>query len=247
MGMRSDGFKALMGSLIVCQDLWKMYRLGDVEVQALCGLSLTIERGEFVALMGTSGSGKSTLMNLLGCLDTPTKGHYWLDGREVASASQDQLADIRNRQIGFVFQSFNLIPRTSAMENVQLPLFYRGLPLREQRARAADALNRVGLAGREQHYPSQLSGGQQQRVAIARALVTSPAILLADEPTGNLDTESSSDIMAILSDLNRRDGLTILVVTHDSDVAAYTSRELLMKDGQLVSDRDRLAAGAVTH
>ena len=174
-------------------------------------------------------------MNLLGCLDTPTTGQYRLDGRDVASASQDELADIRNRQIGFVFQSSNLIPRTSAMENVQLPLFYRGLSLREQRARAADALDRVGLAGRDQHFPSQLSGGQQQRVAIARALVTDPAVLLADEPTGNLDTESSREIMAILADLNRRDGLTILVVTHDSDVAAYTSRELLMKDGQLVA------------
>jgi len=223
-----------------------VYRLGDVDVQALRGLSLTIEPGEFVALMGTSGSGKSTLMNLLGCLDTPTKGHYWLNGRDVASASQDELADIRNRQIGFVFQNFNLIPRTSALENVQLPLFYRGVRLREQRTRAADALNRVGLAGREQHFPSQLSGGQQQRVAIARALVTGPAILLADEPTGNLDTDSSRDIMAILVDLNRRDGLTILVVTHDSDVAAYTSRELLMKDGQLVADRQRVPAEVPT-
>ena len=233
-------------SLIVCQNLWKVYRLGDVEVQALRGVSLTIEQGEFMALMGTSGSGKSTLMNLLGCLDTPTKGHYRLDGRDVASASQDELADLRNRQIGFVFQSFNLIPRTSAMENVQLPLFYRELSLREQRARAADALDRVGLAGRDQHFPSQLSGGQQQRVAIARALVTDPAVLLADEPTGNLDTESSREIMAILVDLNRRDGLTILVVTHDSDVAAYTSRELLMKDGQLVGDRHRISAGVST-
>ena len=233
-------------SLIVCQDFWKVYRLGDVEVQALRGLSLTIEPGEFVALMGSSGSGKSTLLNLLGCLDTPTKGHYWLDGRDVAFASQDALADIRNRQIGFVFQSFNLIPRTSALENVQLPLFYRRLPLREQRVRAADALNRVGLAGREQHFPSQLSGGQQQRVAIARALVTSPAILLADEPTGNLDTESSREIMAILVDLNRRDGLTILIVTHDSDVAAYTSRELLVKDGQLVGDRYRIPTEVAT-
>ena len=235
-----------MGSLIVCQDLWKIYRLGDVEVQALRGLSLAIDQGEFVALMGASGSGKSTLMNVLGCLDTPTKGQYWLGGRDVASATQDELADIRNRKIGFVFQNFNLIPRTSALENVQLPLFYRGLPLREQRARAADALNRVGLAGREQHFPSQLSGGQQQRVAIARSLVAGPAILLADEPTGNLDTESSQEIMAILADLNRRDGLTVLVVTHDSDVAAYTSREVLMKDGHLVGDRNRIPSEVVT-
>jgi putative ABC transport system ATP-binding protein len=230
-------------SLIVCEDLWKVYRLGDVEVQALRGLSLAIEQGAFVALMGASGSGKSTLMNVLGCLDTPTKGRYRLDGRDVASANQDELADIRNRQIGFVFQSFNLIPRTSALENVQLPLFYRGLPLREQRARAGDALNRVGLTGRELHFPSQLSGGQQQRVAIARALVTAPAIVLADEPTGNLDTESSREIMAILSDLNRREGLTILVVTHDPDIAAYASRELFVKDGVLVGDKHRVATG----
>jgi putative ABC transport system ATP-binding protein len=160
-----------MGSLIVCEELWKIYRLGDVEVQALRGLSVAIEQGEFVALMGASGSGKSTLMNVLGCLDVPTKGHYRLGGRDVASATQDELAEIRNRQIGFVFQNFNLIPRTSALENVQLPLFYRGVPLRDQRVRAADALNRVGLAGHKHHFPSQLSGGQQQRVAIARALV----------------------------------------------------------------------------
>src|SRR5687767_10770106 len=169
-----------MHSFIQCDDIWKVYRLGDVDVQALGGLSLRIEKGEFVAVMGSSGSGKSTLMNILGCLDRPTKGRYRLDGRDVGELQADQLADIRNREIGFVFQSFNLIPRTSALENAQLPLLYRGLPLREQRTRAADALNRVGLTGREQHFPSQLSGGQQQRVAIARALVTGPAILLAD-------------------------------------------------------------------
>jgi putative ABC transport system ATP-binding protein len=235
-----------MGSLIVCEDLWKIYRLGDVEVQALRGLSVAIEQGEFVALMGASGSGKSTLMNVLGCLDVPTKGHYRLGGRDVASATQDELAEIRNRQIGFVFQNFNLIPRTSALENVQLPLFYRGVPLRDQRVRAAEALNRVGLAGHKHHFPSQLSGGQQQRVAIARALVAAPAILLADEPTGNLDTESSQEIMGILADLNRRDGLTVLVVTHDSDVAAYTSREVLLKDGHLVGDRYRIPSEVAT-
>jgi putative ABC transport system ATP-binding protein len=220
--------------------------LGDVEVQALRGLSVAIEQGEFVALMGASGSGKSTLMNVLGCLDVPTKGHYRLGGRDVASATQDELADIRNRQIGFVFQNFNLIPRTSALENVQLPLFYRGVSLRDQRVRAADALNRVGLAGHGHHFPSQLSGGQQQRVAIARALVAAPAILLADEPTGNLDTESSQEIMGILADLNRRDGLTVLVVTHDPDVAAYTSREVLLKDGHLVGDRHRIPSEVAT-
>jgi putative ABC transport system ATP-binding protein len=222
--------------LIVCEDLWKIYRVGDVEVQALRGINLTIGRGEFVAVMGTSGSGKSTLMNLLGCLDQPTRGRYQLDGLDVATAKPDLLADLRNRQIGFVFQNFNLIPRTSALENAQLPLFYRGLSLKEQRKQAAAALQRVGLAGREQHYPSQLSGGQQQRVAIARALVGAPAILFADEPTGNLDTVSSREIMDILEQLNREDGITIILVTHEPDIAAYASRELVMKDGQIVQD-----------
>ncbi len=225
-----------MAPLIVCEDLWKIYRVGDVEVQALRGVNLTIERGEFVAVMGTSGSGKSTLMNLLGCLDQPTRGRYQLDGLDVATAKPDLLADLRNRQIGFVFQNFNLIPRTSALENAQLPLFYRGLSLKEQRKQAVAALQRVGLAGREQHYPSQLSGGQQQRVAIARALVGAPAILFADEPTGNLDTVSSREIMDILEQLNREDGITIILVTHEPDIAAYASRELVMKDGQIVQD-----------
>ena len=225
-----------MAPLIVCEDLWKIYRVGDVEVQALRGINLTIGRGEFVAVMGTSGSGKSTLMNLLGCLDQPTRGLYQLDGLDVATAKPDLLADLRNRQIGFVFQNFNLIPRTSALENAQLPLFYRGLSLKEQRKQAAAALQRVGLAGREQHYPSQLSGGQQQRVAIARALVGAPAILFADEPTGNLDTVSSREIMDILEQLNREDGITIILVTHEPDIAAYASRELVMKDGQIVQD-----------
>ena len=225
-----------MASLIVCEDLWKIYRIGDVEVQALRGINLTIDRGEFVAVMGTSGSGKSTLMNILGCLDQPTRGRYQLDGLDVATAKPDLLAELRNRQIGFVFQSFNLIPRTSALENAQLPLFYRGLSIKEQRKQAAAALQRVGLAGREQHYPTQLSGGQQQRVAIARALVGAPSILFADEPTGNLDTASSREIMNILEELNREDGITIILVTHESDIAAYASRELVMKDGQITQD-----------
>ena len=225
-----------MAPLIVCEDLWKIYRVGDVEVQALRGINLTIDRGEFVAVMGTSGSGKSTLMNILGCLDQPTHGRYQLDGLDVATAKPDLLAELRNRQIGFVFQSFNLIPRTSALENAQLPLFYRGLSIKEQRKQAAAALQRVGLAGREQHYPTQLSGGQQQRVAIARALVGAPSILFADEPTGNLDTASSREIMNILEELNREDGITIILVTHESDIAAYASRELIMKDGQIVQD-----------
>ncbi|HQW88830.1 MAG TPA: ABC transporter ATP-binding protein [Nitrospira sp.] len=225
-----------MAPLIVCEDLWKIYRVGDVEVQALRGINLTIDRGEFVAVMGTSGSGKSTLMNILGCLDQPTRGLYQLDGLDVATAKPDLLAELRNRQIGFVFQSFNLIPRTSALENAQLPLFYRGLSIKEQRKQAAAALQRVGLAGREQHYPTQLSGGQQQRVAIARALVGAPSILFADEPTGNLDTASSREIMNILEELNREDGITIILVTHESDIAAYASRELVMKDGQITQD-----------
>ena len=225
-----------MVPLIVCEGLWKIYRIGDVDVQALRGINLTIDRGEFVAVMGTSGSGKSTLMNLLGCLDQSTRGRYELDGLDVSTAKPDVLAELRNRQIGFVFQNFNLIPRTSALENAQLPLFYRGVSIKEQRRQAAAALQRVGLAGREQHYPAQLSGGQQQRVAIARALVGAPSILFADEPTGNLDTASSREIMDILEHLNREDGITIILVTHEPDIAAYASRELIMKDGQIVQD-----------
>ncbi len=225
-----------MNSLIVCKDVWKIYRIGDVEVQALRGLSLSIDPGEFVAIMGSSGSGKSTLMNIFGCLDKPSRGHYWLNGIDTGSLRPDQSAEIRNRQIGFVFQSFNLIPRTSALENTQLPLFYRGLPVREQRALASAALQRVGLHGREGHSPTQLSGGQQQRVAIARALVATPSLLLADEPTGNLDTQSSREIMDILSGLNQ-DGMTVILVTHESDVAAFASREIVVKDGQIQSDR----------
>jgi putative ABC transport system ATP-binding protein len=226
-----------MHPLIACDDIWKIYPVGDVEVQALRGLSLVINQGEFVAIMGASGSGKSTLMNIIGCLDQPTRGRYWLNGVEVSHLRPDQLADIRNRQIGFVFQSFNLIPRTSALENAQLPLFYRGLSLKEQRRQAAAALGRVGLHGREHHYPTQLSGGQQQRVAIARALVTSPSLLLADEPTGNLDTQSSQEIMGILDKLNHEEGITIILVTHEPEIAAYASREVVIKDGQVLSDR----------
>lgn len=225
-----------MNSLIVCEDVWKVYRIGDVEVQALRGISLTIAQGEFVAIMGSSGSGKSTLMNILGCLDTPTNGRYRLNGIDIGSLRSDRLAEIRNQNIGFVFQSFNLIPRTSALENVQLPLFYRGLPLPEQRTLASAALQRVGLHGREEHSPTQLSGGQQQRVAIARALVATPSLLLADEPTGNLDTQSTREIMEILSDLNR-EGMTVILVTHENDVAAFASREIMIKDGMIQSDR----------
>jgi putative ABC transport system ATP-binding protein len=226
-----------MGDLIDCRDVWKIYRVGAVEVPALRGVTLRVQRGEFIAILGSSGSGKSTLMYILGCLDRPTSGSYLLEGRDIASASADELAEIRNRKIGFVFQSFNLIPRTSALENAQLPLFYRGLTLGEQRAGASAALARVGLSGRESHYPAQLSGGQQQRVAIARALVAAPSILLADEPTGNLDTESSREIMRMLQGLNRDDGITVILVTHEADIAAHASRQLMMKDGEIVSDQ----------
>ncbi|HEX6948471.1 MAG TPA: ABC transporter ATP-binding protein [Nitrospira sp.] len=234
-----------MSGLIQCDRIWKRYRVGDVDVNALRGLSLTIDKGEFVAVMGASGSGKSTLLNILGCLDYPTEGGYRLDGVDVSKLGFDQLAEVRNRQIGFVFQNFNLIPRTDALENAQLPLFYRGMPLGEQRAKALAALKRVGLGGREHHFPTQLSGGQQQRVAIARALITSPSLLLADEPTGNLDTESSREIMSMLEGLNR-DGITVILVTHEADIAAYAHREILLKDGQVLSDRaTRPAPGTV--
>ena len=234
-----------MSSLIQCDGIWKRYRVGDVEVNALRDLSIAIEPGEFVAVMGASGSGKSTLLNILGCLDRPTQGQYRLNGLDVGSLGFDQLADVRNRQIGFVFQNFNLIPRTSALENAQLPLFYRGLRLGEQRAQAAAVLKRVGLEGREQHFPTQLSGGQQQRVAIARALITAPSLLLADEPTGNLDTQSSREIMSMLEGLNR-EGITIILVTHEADIAAYAHREILLKDGQVLSDRaTRRTSGTV--
>lgn len=234
-----------MSCLIECNDMWKRYRVGDVEVNALRGLTLRIQQGEFVAVRGASGSGKSTLLSILGCLDQPSRGQYRLDGIDVGQLSVDQLADIRNRQIGFVFQNFNLIPRTSALENAQLPLFYRGLSLSEQRAKAAAALKRVGLSGREHHFPAQLSGGQQQRVAIARALITAPRLLLADEPTGNLDTESSREIMSILEGLNR-EGITVILVTHEADIAAYARRDIFLKDGQLLTDQaTRQAPGTV--
>ncbi len=223
--------------LIQCRNLWKTYQVGMHEVHALAGLDLEIPEGSFVAIMGASGSGKSTLMNIIGCLDKPTKGQYSLGGVDVDRMSADDLAQMRNRGIGFVFQNFNLIARTSALENVQLPLFYRGLSLKAQRARAVEALARVSLTGREDHAPAQLSGGQQQRVAIARALVTSPLMLLADEPTGNLDTQSSHDVMTLLTNLNRNDGLTVILVTHEADIAAYADRVIQVKDGRVVQDR----------
>ena len=223
-------------SMIVCRDLVKTYRMGEMEVHALRGVSLKIDAGELVAVMGASGSGKSTLMNILGCLDVPTRGTYALDGIDISTLGGGRLAEIRNRKIGFVFQNFNLIARTTSRENVQLPLFYRGMPAGEQRILAVRALQRVGLADREHHHPAQLSGGQQQRVAIARALVTNPAIILADEPTGNLDSQASREIMDTLTRLNR-EGITIILVTHEADIARYAHRIIIMKDGVIQSDR----------
>jgi putative ABC transport system ATP-binding protein len=227
-------------AIIRTEGLIKDYVLGPHVVHALRGVSVEIEAGEFVAVMGPSGSGKSTFMNLLGCLDTPTAGRYWLDGRDVAGLGRDELARMRNAKIGFVFQQFNLLPRTSALENVELPLLYGNLPLRDRRRRARERLAAVGLADREHHHPSQLSGGQQQRVAIARSLVNDPAVILADEPTGNLDTRTSVEILALLQRLNR-DGLTIVLVTHEPDIAAYAGRVMVFRDGRLLSDDRRPA------
>jgi putative ABC transport system ATP-binding protein len=220
------------------RDVHKIYHTGETQVHAVRAVTLDIQRGEFVALMGSSGSGKSTLMNILGCLDRPTSGRYLLDGFDVSQLNRDQLADIRNIKIGFVFQSFNLLPRTSARENVELPLLYspRQLGNAELRERTDRVLASVGLAGREEHYPSQLSGGQQQRVAIARALVNDPEILFADEPTGNLDSRTSVEIMGIFQELNDR-GITVVMVTHESDIAAYARRNVVMRDGAVLSDR----------
>jgi len=228
------------GALIELQQVGKIYHMGDVEVAALEEVSLSIEEGDFVAIMGASGSGKSTLMNILGCLDRPSSGRYLLAGRDVSRLNRNELAEIRNQLLGFVFQSFNLLARTSAVDNVGLPLQYAGTPPRERRARAEEALRRVGLGERLRHYPNQMSGGQQQRVAIARALVTKPKLILADEPTGNLDSRTSIDIMALLQEL-WRSGMTIVMVTHESDVAAYASRVVMMRDGRVLSDSRREA------
>ena len=225
-----------MPAVIAIKDLVKDYRLGQVPVHVLKGISFEIERGDFVSIMGPSGSGKSTLMNILGCLDKPTSGSYELDGISVAKLNRDELAEIRNKKIGFVFQQFNLLARTSAAENVELPLMYTDASARERRERAMTALFAVGLAGRQDHQPSQLSGGQQQRVAIARSLVNDPKIILADEPTGALDSRTSIEIMAIFQRLNRQEGITMIMVTHDPDIASYSNRNISFKDGRLQGD-----------
>ena len=222
-----------MAAVIEIKDLVKDYCLGEVPVHVLKGISFDIERGDFVSIMGPSGSGKSTLMNILGCLDRPTSGSYKLDGISVGKLNRDELAEIRNKKIGFVFQQFNLLVRTSAEENVELPLMYTDTPASDRHERAMKALLAVGLAGREDHQPSQLSGGQQQRVAIARSLVNDPKIILADEPTGALDSRTSLEIMAIFQRLNREEGITMIVVTHDPDIAGYSKRNILFKDGRL--------------
>jgi len=235
-----------MDSLIQVQDLVKVYSLGEVEVTALRGVSVLVNRGDFVAIMGASGSGKSTFMNILGFLDRPTSGQYLLEGINGENLSMDELAEIRNRRIGFVFQGFNLLSRTSALENIELPLVYAGTPTSKRKEMAQKALSEVNLMGREHHHPSQLSGGEQQRVAIARALVNQPSILLADEPTGNLDSKTSEEIMGIFQRLNREMGITIIMITHEPDIAAFAKRNILFKDGRIVDDHRNLAPNVAT-
>jgi putative ABC transport system ATP-binding protein len=222
--------------VIELDNIHKTYEMGDVQVHALRGVSLTIREGEFVAIMGASGSGKSTTMNIIGCLDRPTKGTYILDGQDVSEMSKDERADIRSRKIGFVFQGFNLLSRTSALENVELPMLYAGVSGAQRHQRAMESLAAVGLAGREQNHPNQLSGGQQQRVAVARALVNDPALILADEPTGNLDSRTSVEVMEIFQRLNRERGITLVLVTHEHDIAQYAQRVVIFKDGKIKKD-----------
>ncbi len=221
--------------LVRLEEVTKVYRMGDVELRALAGVSLELMPGDFTAIMGASGSGKSTMMNLLGCLDRPSSGRYLLEGQDVSARSNDELARLRNQTLGFVFQNFNLLSRTSALENVELPLLYSNVEAVERHARAREALERVGLGDRLDHHPNQMSGGQQQRVAIARALVNRPRILLADEPTGNLDSRTSEDVMALFQELGRT-GITVILVTHESDIAAYAARVITMRDGLVRSD-----------
>jgi len=234
--MEASGRATGTEPVINLDHIHKIYRMGDIEVHALRGVSLTIRQGEFVAVMGVSGSGKSTMMNIIGCLDQPTRGTYILDGHDVSKLSKDDRADIRNRKIGFVFQGFNLLSRTSAIENVELPMLYAGIGTAERRSRAQEALAAVGLAGRENNHPNQLSGGQQQRVAIARALVNHPTIILADEPTGALDSRTSVEVMEIFQRLNRERGIMLLLVTHEHDIAEYAQRVVIFRDGKIRSD-----------
>jgi len=223
-------------ALIEARDIGKVYKLGAIDVAALRGVSVRIDQGEFVAVMGSSGSGKSTFMNILGCLDQPSSGVYLLDGTDVSRLSRDALADLRNRKIGFVFQGFNLLPRTSALENVELPLLYVGISSRERKTKALDALQAVGLEGRGSHHPNQLSGGEQQRVAIARSLVNGAPLILADEPTGNLDTKTSTEIMELFVTLNHTSGITVILVTHEPDIAGFAKRVIKFQDGRIISD-----------
>jgi putative ABC transport system ATP-binding protein len=225
-----------MPELIRVEHLVKTYFLGEVQVPALKGVDLTIASGDFVAIMGASGSGKSTFMNILGCLDRPSQGRYYLEELDVSGMNRDELARVRNRKIGFVFQSFNLLSRTSALENIELPLFYSNISSRERKERAVEACVQVGLKGREHHFPSQLSGGQQQRVAIARSLVNRPSLILADEPTGNLDTRTSLEIIDIFQKLNQSSGITIILVTHEPDIANYAGRHIVFRDGKVIRD-----------
>lgn len=225
-----------MNDLIRVEHLVKIYYLGEVQVPALKGVDLCIQAGEFVAIMGASGSGKSTFMNIIGCLDRPSQGRYFLEGKDVSGLTKDELAQIRNKKIGFVFQSFNLLSRTTALENVELPLFYNNTPSRARHQKAMEALINVGLNGREHHLPSQLSGGQQQRVAIARALINRPSLILADEPTGNIDTRTSLEIMDIFQKLNQQSQITIVLVTHEQEIARYASRQVVFRDGKLIQD-----------
>ena len=225
-----------MAELITLESMVKTYKLGDYEIHALRGINLSIKKGEFVAIMGPSGSGKSTLLNILGCLDKPTGGSYSLEGQDVSSLSDNQLAVIRNRKLGFVFQSYNLLPKMTALENVELPMVYAGQGHR--RERALEALESVGIGNRALHRPSELSGGEQQRVAIARCLINNPLVILADEPTGNLDTHSSQNIMAVLLEQSKK-GITIIVVTHEEDIAAYTQRTIYLRDGKIVEEKKR--------
>jgi putative ABC transport system ATP-binding protein len=234
-----------MADVIGLSDVTKVYDTGDVKLRALDGVSLEVKEGEFVAVMGSSGSGKSTLMNIIGCLDRPTTGSYVLAGRQVSGMSRGELAKIRNRALGFVFQQFNLLSRTSALENVELPLEYAGVRSKDRRRRATDALERVGLGHRIDHHPNQLSGGQQQRVAIARAIVNAPKVILADEPTGALDSRTSVDVMAVFQDL-WRSGITVVLVTHEAEMAEFASRVVVMRDGRILSDRSQSPKRAVT-